>query len=280
MPLPSNFVGRLIGPLRWNATARRLLAYRAVLAPEDAAGLDDSRAGGLCALPTHAATPEWLATLALLEQLSPTFTPAEALSGVHIEQDSAFLLPVQEGDKIETTVEVRGLRHTRSGAVMACAFETRRAQDGAVLVRTNAATLYRGVKTEDAGDCPRPEDRQAPDGPVAGIDLPYGFAHLYSECAEIWNPIHTERRAALSAGLGGIIVHGTALWAKAGLTLCRLYAEGETKRLKSLSARFLAPVPAGVPVTLCAAPQGGFIDYALRLPDSAVAVAGRARLAG
>lgn len=278
MPLTSTIVGRRIGPIRWTATARRLLAYRAVLAPANAAGLDDSRAGGLCALPTHAATPEWLATLALLENLSATLTESEARQGVHIGQDSVFFRPIHEGDTVETTIEITGLRNTRSGGVTACVFDSRRISDNALLVQTHAATLYRGVEAQDAGHCPRPPECEAPDKAVADINLSYGFAHLYSECAEIWNPIHTEQRAARAAGLDGIIVHGTALWAKAGLALCDLYAKGDARRLKSLSARFAAPVAAGAPLTLCAAPNEEAIDYALRLPDGDVAVAGRARL--
>ena len=35
-------------------------------------------------------------------------------------------------------------------------------------------------------------------------------AQIYTECAEIYNPIHTERRVALAAGLPDIILHGSA----------------------------------------------------------------------
>ena len=35
-------------------------------------------------------------------------------------------------------------------------------------------------------------------------------AHVYTECARIWNPIHTDPEYARGAGLPGIILHGTA----------------------------------------------------------------------
>src|SRR5215831_17990681 len=41
------------------------------------------------------------------------------------------------------------------------------------------------------------------------------LAHVYSECARIWNAIHTDRAAALAAGLPDIILHGTATLALA-----------------------------------------------------------------
>jgi acyl dehydratase len=40
-------------------------------------------------------------------------------------------------------------------------------------------------------------------------------AHVYSECARIWNPIHTDSAFAAAAGLPGIILHGTATLARA-----------------------------------------------------------------
>ena len=35
-------------------------------------------------------------------------------------------------------------------------------------------------------------------------------AHVYTECARIWNPVHTDTAVADRAGLPGLILHGTA----------------------------------------------------------------------
>ena len=40
-------------------------------------------------------------------------------------------------------------------------------------------------------------------------------AHVYTEGARIWNPIHTDAAVAARAGLPGIILHGTATLALA-----------------------------------------------------------------
>jgi acyl dehydratase len=69
--------------------------------------------------------------------------------------------------------------------------------------------------------------------------------HVYSECADIWNPIHTERAVALAAGLPDIILHGTATWALAGLTVLRSYADCDVTKLARMTGRFTGMVIPG-----------------------------------
>jgi hypothetical protein len=120
-----------------------------------------------------------------------------------------------------------------------------READGVTMWTTRSSSLYRDVALE--GDCPPGGDRAIlPEDftPQATVEIPLsgGLPHLYSECADIWNPIHTERRVAHAAGLPDIIVHGTALWALVG-TL----AGGEERRLARLACAFRAPaLPATV----------------------------------
>ena len=45
---------------------------------------------------------------------------------------------------------------------------------------------------------------------IAKIDIPANAAHVYTECARVWNPIHTDIAYARAAGLPNIILHGTA----------------------------------------------------------------------
>ena len=42
------------------------------------------------------------------------------------------------------------------------------------------------------------------------VEVPYHLGHVYTECARIWNPIHTDLAVARAAGLPGPILHGTA----------------------------------------------------------------------
>jgi acyl dehydratase len=89
------------------------------------------------------------------------------------------------------------------------------------------------------------------------ITLDRWFAHRYTECASIWNPIHTERRVALAAGLPNIIVHGTALWALAGRTVT---ASRPGRRLTRLGGTFSAMVEPGSTITVRHAPSAPDLD--------------------
>jgi len=74
------------------------------------------------------------------------------------------------------------------------------------------------------------------------------------------------------------IVHGVALWAMAGRLLCEHWAGGDQQRLKSLSARFLAPTPLGASLTFSYETRQNSTIYALRLFDGTATVIGEARL--
>jgi len=47
------------------------------------------------------------------------------------------------------------------------------------------------------------------------VPIPATLAHVYTECARIWNPIHTDPAVARQAGLSAILLHGTATLALA-----------------------------------------------------------------
>jgi acyl dehydratase len=74
--------------------------------------------------------------------------------------------------------------------------------------------LYRGVQLQgptraiEKAEDPPQHEAQLP--PVGEIAVAATAAHVYTECARIWNPIHTEPDYARNAGLPGIILHGTA----------------------------------------------------------------------
>lgn len=277
MPLSADIVGRRFGPLPWTSSPRRILAYRAALRPSDAQELNDDVAGGFCALPFHVSTPEWLLSCQMIKSFDG-LAPEEAERGVVIGQDTSFFQPINAGADVIVEATITGLRPARSGAILAATFETRSA-DGAVLhARTKATTMYRDVACKKAGDAPSPASIPPPGtGAVEKeLRLPFGFAHIFSECAEIWNPIHTEYRVARRAGLEEPIVHGVALWAQAGLLIADVCADGETGRLKRLSARFLAPAPNGAPLSFSCEHEDGAARYALRLAGGALAVAGEA----
>ena len=74
------------------------------------------------------------------------------------------------------------------------------------------------------------------------IPVAAGAAHIYTECARIWNPIHTDRAIALAAGLPDIILHGTATLALAISRLVDEYLGADPTRVRRLGGRFTAMV--------------------------------------
>src|SRR4029077_6419959 len=64
-----------------------------------------------------------------------------------------------------------------------------------------------------------PSGDESPERPGDGwsteVAISPTLAHVYTECARIWNPIHTDRAVARAAGLPDIILHGTATLALA-----------------------------------------------------------------
>ena len=85
---------------------------------------------------------------------------------------------------------------------------------------------------------------------VASIAIQLEMPHVYSECARIWNPIHTERAVARAAGLPDVILHGTATWALAAREIVARYAGGDPTRLRRLFGRFRAMVFPGTSIAL------------------------------
>ncbi len=96
------------------------------------------------------------------------------------------------------------------------------------------------------------------------IVLPIGreVPHVYTECADIWNPIHTERQIALAVGLPDIILHGTATWALAAREIIRRRAGGKPSRLKRLHGRFTGMVIPGTSITVhLGAEENGIVSF-------------------
>ena len=102
-----------------------------------------------------------------------------------------------------------------------------------------------------------------------------GAAHVYSECARIWNPIHTDRAVALAAGLPDIILHGTATMVLAVSQIVRLVLGGDAARVRRLGGRFSAMVlmPSVLELIIHGV-QDGVVSFAVMTEDGPPAFSG------
>ena len=190
------------------------MAYAAGLGHTDSAYYDTTQPGGVVAHPLFPIAPEW-ALLTSQNTLAGTgLTRAETASGVHAAHDLCLHRPVQQDMVITVGAEVAGVQRTRAGALVSIRFEGS-SERGNPLWTTWMRSIYRGAAV-DGPDRP-PQDHAEPpaapdrmDGRSSALRFEVSAPHVYSECSRIWNPIHTDPRAATRAGLPTTLMHGSA----------------------------------------------------------------------
>ncbi len=285
MPIQSDAVGRVTEPVLLEVTSRLTQAYAAGIGDTNPRYLDDAAPEGAIAPPAFCVSVEWPAFLEL-GRVDLGASRDERLRGVHAFQDSTFRRPIRPGDCLRTVAEILEVRATRAGALSVVRLETHAESDGAPVVTSFYGSLYRGVAVDgaDASIGPVPPF-PPPDGTPAHVEkceirVPREAAHVYTECARIWNPIHTERRVALEAGLPDIILHGTATWALAAREIVNRFASGDPRLLRRLAGQFRAPVIPGTAIVFEGGRAGAQVAFEVRNAAGDLAIsAGRALLA-
>ena len=249
MAIRSTAIGATLAPQQITVTPRMILAYAAGIEDKSACTFDDADIENFIAPPSFCVSPEWQLIIAARSNVF-NLAPGEARSAVHASQDSQFHRPIRAGDDLTTSGQVVLLRQSRAGIVAISRLETCETISEAPVVTTWTTSMYRGLTLEgDDAHLPGQAPPQMAQGSTLdhSIEIPIDrwFAHRYTECANIWNPIHTERAVALAADLPNIIVHGTALWALAGREIVDRFCQGNPARLKRLAGRFSAMVIPG-----------------------------------
>lgn len=291
MAVPASAVGRSIGESEIVVTPRMTMAYAAALGAHEEVYLDDLRPEGVVAPPPFCVVLEWpLVSGPAFRQVTRT-TDSEGWGSIHVTQDSEFHQPIRPGRRYVSRGRVTQVRPTRVGAYVAARLETLDGDSAEPIVTTWFATIVLGVGVEGEACAlePAPElGRRGVPGPVPQDSAPIRIArelpHVYSECAGIWNPIHTERAVARSKGLPDIMLHGTATWALAGLTVIRRWAAGDPTRLKRLGGHFAGRVSPGRTIRVESRlddTEPGLVRLAVRNSEGELAIeCGRAELAG
>jgi len=152
---------------------------------------------------------EWPATHALRERSGLQRFNAQL---VHAQHDMVIHRPPRAGDKLSIAAQVVAARSRKPGAYVVFRLEARDAARTPVST-SDFGVLYRGVALEGGERGAALEDPPAHSANLAktaSIEIAATAAHVYTECARIWNPIHTDPDYARAAGLPGIILHGTA----------------------------------------------------------------------
>jgi acyl dehydratase len=257
-PIPAAAAGADMGRRTVQITKRMTMAYAAGIGAVDDSCLDDVRPGGVVAPLSYSASLEWPMMIAPSYLAAIGRDSATVYDGlVHAFQDSRFFRPVRPGMSLEVVGRVTGVKTTPAGALVVCKIVTTDRQTGAPVTESWFGSMFRttAVESDDIVSEAPPALRMRPE--VSGesverlpIDVPKGMAHVYTECADIWNPIHTEREFALASGLPDIILHGTCTLALAMQRLAaRLRPDSEHPFLR-VGTRFSRMVVPGAPISL------------------------------
>jgi acyl dehydratase len=226
LKISADIVGRETGPDVQQIDKRWLMAY--------SAGLGETEYPH----PLFPVCYEWPATRQLRERAG--LAPIDARL-VHAQHDLTIHRAPKE-EKLRVTGKVVAALQRKPGTLVVYRFVTTDEKREPVST-TDFSALYRDVKLEGGertiervDDPPRHEKPldHAGEIPVAAT-----AAHVYTECARIWNPIHTDVEYARAAGLPDIILHGTATLA---LSVSRILAKFSLRRVTRVRCRFAGMV--------------------------------------
>jgi acyl dehydratase len=250
MPLSSRTVGASLAPVVHDIDARWTMAYAAGLGDTLECYLDTRRRYGVVGHPLFPVCIEWPAVVAARGLPGHEgLTEAERARSVHATHDLLIGRLVRPGDRLTTRLTIVGVERRQPGAYQVMRLDTTDAT-GAVVCTTWMGSLYLGVDVEGpdhpAADAPPTPAPIAPGTPArAEFRLPIvaTAAHVYTECARIWNPIHTDRAFAAAVGLPSIILQGTATLALAVSRVVATEANGDPECVRRVAGRLGAMVP-------------------------------------
>ncbi len=261
MKLSSAIAGEQAGPLPATVDARWLMAYSAGLGEADARYYDTE--AGVLAHPLFPVCYEWPVAqpLRALPALKPLFPQL-----LHAQHDLTIHRPPRAGDDLAVSARIVAVTQRRPGAFVVFRFEARD-QSGERVTSTDFGALYRDVAVE-GGDrrLEATEDPEAFRGQLskAGIlQVPATAAHVYTECARVWNPIHTDIAYARAAGLPTIILHGTATLALSISSVLAAFKQNPAS-VRRVQCRFSGMVPMPAALTVHAGRDGGRIGFETR----------------
>lgn len=246
--IPTSLVGRHVGPLTAAIGARWTMAYAAGIGDTDPRYIDTSRAGGIVAHPLFPVCAEWPVIVAAGSALPDLgLVGRSGAAGLHAAHDLTVHRLVRPDDTLATDLTVSGVTASRPGALVTVELRTTDAA-GEPVATTRQDLLYLGATVTGpdapppASDLPgRPADVSL--GRVATVVIEPGAAHVYTECARIWNPIHTDRAVAADRGLADLPLHGTATLARTISALVALCGDGDPAGVRRVAGRFRAIVP-------------------------------------
>lgn len=244
MPMSSACVGKTGKRFAHRPGTRWLMSYAAGLGQSADQYFDTS--AQICAHPLFPVCLEWPVILDVPNiEHAGGLEPDERGQGVHALHDLHIHRPLVPGEELFTSLTIIGMQQKKPGAFQSMRMDTVDAE-GKPVFTTWQGSMLRGVDVI-GGDRvlePWPElpERATRQTFVESVVITKEAAHTYTECARIFNPIHTDRATALAAGLPDIILHGTASLAHGVNVVVEKVLGGDARRVNRIAGRFAAMV--------------------------------------
>lgn len=223
--------------------------------------------------PTYVSQLEWGALGNLYEQTGG-MSDEERRQGVHSYNHTVLHGSFRAGDTLTSVATIVGVDTRRSGGRHTVRIET--TCDGRPIATSYTSSIFRGVGVDGGDVVPElPADPSTPEGEPTRVEKiamtalsPYHF----SECARDYGPVHTDRQAAASAGLPGLIMHGTGTFAYVLSSITNNEAGGDPNRVVGFTGRLGAMVLCPSTVELRTWVDGDTVLYTLLNEDGDPAI--------
>lgn len=216
--------------------ARKVMAYAASINDTNEAYFNDLREGGLQVHPAICFSLQWNARFLIDQAINLQAAPF----GVHAETDLRVYQPFKLNEAITTQGRLVARKQIGPGVYSVDRYRLTN-DEGQLLAELDYNGIIRGGKLDGDDielepDIERPVCEHLPNQPVWSEDIYIGVhaGQQYTECADIFNPIHTEPSVAKRAGLPGIILHGSATKAHALTQVINHCFGGDASRVRRL----------------------------------------------
>ncbi len=266
-------------------SARFLMGYAAAIGDSNPVYYDDTTEQGVAAHPGICFSLQW----------KSRFKPDRAINsraapfGVHASTDLRIHRPFRMGDAITTQGGVVATKKIPPGVFVVDRYQMTDSM-GHLVAELDYNGITRGatldsprarVALADADGLPQPLPSQALSAQPAWskeIPVTHYAAQQYTECAQIYNPIHTEPSVAIAAGLPGIILHGSATQSMALSAVVDREFARDAKRITRVCGQLRAMVLMDSRIHVdCLGvelqPAGKVVFYQVRNADGQLAIA-------
>lgn len=233
-------------------SARKIMAYASGINDLNPAYFDDTKVEGLSVHPAIAFSLQW----------NSRFTPDRAIDyraapfGVHAATDLSIFHPFKQGDAITIQGQMIKRQEIRPGVYTVDRYKMTNGA-GTLIAELDYISITRGAdligesaSIAEEKTIPNKPDQSASPNWTESIYIPLSAGQQYTECANIYNPIHTEKSVALKAGLPDIILHGSATKAIALSTIINQCFDSDPQKITRLYGQLRAMVMMDTSITI------------------------------